>query len=229
MKRKSSFSTNRKFKRSRKWQYKKRRLGLRRSRFNCHRYKRYGTTENIDFDADGTNQFFGGAVSFSLGDVINNTELINLYDQYKIDTVVVKVQMLNIPESYHNAPGSGTGTESSTVNKTQLYPKFWYYRDHDDATAITSKTTFQEIGKAKCFVMEPNKVYSFKVKPSTLRDLGTGAAEVCYPKKLDCNYASVAHYGFKYGLDTMGTYTSASGFWKLNIEKLYYLKMFNSR
>lgn len=228
IKRKSSFSTTRKFKKSRKWQYKKRRLGLRRSRFNIHRYKRWGQPVTFEAAGDGTTTWFPMSYQFSLGDVENNTELISLYDQYKIDTVVIRMQMLNIPDASYGSTSLSNNTYSASINATQMYPKVWYYRDHDDNSLISSLASMREIGKAKCFVMEPNKVYSFKIKPSTLRTLAVGN-EVCYPKKIDCSYPSVPHYGFKFGLDTMGITVPLNASYKIRIEKLYYLKMFNSR
>lgn len=210
---------------------KKKRAMIRRpprgvSGFHVHNYKRYGERAIWQFDHNGSADYSAISTTFSLSQVTQYTELTNLYDQYKIMAVVVKVHLLNNPDSIY-APGVD-GAVGPFKNPT-FYPKLWYYRDYDDATAPADATVLKQIGKAKCFALRPNKVYSFKVKPAILNLLSGTATSPIWPKRLDCSNATQTHYGMKFALDYEGTPPVSGVSTKICIETLYYIKMFNSR
>lgn len=195
------------------------------SGFHVHNYKRWGATDVWEETGDGTTTFWSTAKTFSLSGVTNHSELTQLYDQYKIMAVVVKVHMLNNPDTIYPPGGSVT---ANPPNHT-AYPKLWYFRDYDDNTAPADRTTLKQIGKAKCFTLRPNKTYSFKVKPAVLNLLSGTATQPIWPARLDCTDSVQTHYGMKFCLDYEMTPPLTGVPIKLAFETLYYLKMFNSR
>lgn len=216
--------------------YTKRMKGLRnsRNRNNVHHYKRWGESDTFEFEGDGAATYYAPPTGevFTLADIQGHSELTALYDQYKISCVIFKFQMLNIP--VHTYPGVSTAADSTygtaaTGNQTAMYPKLWYYRDYDDSVAITDLDAFKEIGKAKCLVLEPNKVYTFKIRPAIQRGLTTGYYEPAWPKMINCGGDTIAHFGFKWMLDCNGMTTPADQYWKIRVDRLFYVKMFNSR
>lgn len=200
-----------------------------RGKFNVHMYKRWAEPERIEFEGDGSSTVFGGSTSFSLTQLRGVADFTSLYDQYKIVCVVVKFQLLNIPEQSYGNSSDTNNTDSASRNSTQLYPKLWYYRDYDDATAPATLDAVQQVGKAKCITMVPNKSYSFKIRPAITRTIQGASSEPAWPKRLDCTDGTIVHFGFKYMLDTMGQITPDGKFWKIQMDKLYYLKFYNSR
>lgn len=208
---------------------KKKRFIRRRSRqgqygLNVHMYRRYGASEDWTFTGDGTTQYDDNQFVFSLHDVANVNELTNLYDQYKISAVVVKFSLVPNPDAFY-IPNATTG---AGVNGMNYYPKFWYLRDYDDNNPL-SLPSMKEIGKAKCFTMQPNKTYSIKIKPAVLNLLSGTTTQPVWPKRLDCSASTQTHYGLKCILDFNGTAPPSTATWRIRVEKLYYLKMFNSR
>lgn len=196
---------------------------------NVHSYKRHCESLRLNVEGDGTSTFFGYGLNFMLSELPSYSEFVNLYDQYKISCVVVKIQMLNIPELDKAGCADTANTNSGTSNLTQLYPKFWYYTDYDDSQPPASLAEMQQVGKVKCFILRPNKIYTFKIRPALPRTIQGSVAEPSWPKRLDCSQPTLVHYGFKYGIDTMGQKTPDTVFWKFQIDRLYYLKFFNTR
>lgn len=233
-KRKRSMSSSRRvYKKARRSLIRRRNRGrlfrVSRPSMNVHVYKRWAVPQRIEFEGDGIATAFGGSTSFNLAEVRGAAEFTTLYDQFKIVCVVVKLQLLNIPEQSYANVADTNNTDSASRNATQLYPKLWYYRDYDDAIAPVSLQAVQEVGKAKCITMVPNKTYSFKIRPAVTRTIQGTSSEPAWPKRLDCGDSSITHFGFKYLLDTMGQVTPDNKFWKIQMEKLYYLKFYNSR
>lgn len=193
---------------------------------NVHLYKRWGQSSNLFTTAGATEQSW--ADKFTLNEVVNSSELVSLYDQYKISCVVVKFQMVSNPD-VPQPPGANAST---TINNPMFYPKLWYYRDYDDENTLTLQQ-MREIGKAKCIVLRPNRIYSVKLKPAVAMQVYRTAVTTGYaptwPKRLDCAANDIPHYGLKYVLDTNGVAPWNSGQFQLRVERQYYLKMFNTQ
>lgn len=193
--------------------------------FNVHMYKRFGSVEPWTDTGDGTTVEDSRTFVFSLSDVANSSELTSLYDQYKISAVVIKFQLINNPNVIYQ-PGS-TAT-SSPFNNIVSYPKLWYYRDYDDSNVI-SLASMREVGKAKCMTLMPNKIYSVKIKPSCLNLMSGTTTQPTWPRRLDCSAPTQTHYGLKCVLDYNGVPPPSGAVTRIQVEKLYYLKMYNSR
>lgn len=194
--------------------------------FHVHMYKRWGPTDEWVIDGNGNQSFFTTSKTFSLSAVTEHAELTQLYDQYKIMAVVVKVHLLNNPDSIY-APGVD-GATGPFKNPTH-YPKLWFYRDYDDNVAPADRTTIKQIARAKCFTMRPTKTYSFKVKPAILNLLSGTTTAPIWNQRLDCTSATQTHYGMKFALDYEMTPPLTGTTVKVVFETLYYLKMYNSR
>lgn len=192
---------------------------------NVHMFKRYGTPSTQVLTGTVEQQW---AETFALNKVQNSSELTALYDQYKIMAVVVKVQLINNPDTIY-PPGENPG---SATNNPTFYPKLWVLRDYDSSTG-SSLSSLRETGKAKMYVLKPNRILSFKVKPAVSRQLYetslTTGYEPAWPKRIDCTNAGIPHYGLQFNIDTLGVTPWNSGKFQVRVDYLYYLKMMNTR
>ena len=191
-------------------------------RRNVHLYRRHAPAVEHTFTVDT-----GAAQSFQIGDLANSSEFTQLYDQYKITRVVLRFQLVNVPDSgLVYAPGTNTGTYQST----NFYPKLWYYADYDDTTPPTT-TNIREVGKARCRVLRPNSMVTVSVKPAILNQLyrtpTTTAYSPVWNQRIDCSQGDVPHYGLKYAFDLNGV--SSTTAFKVRVERTYYLTMYNTR
>lgn len=145
----------------------------------------------------------------SLSQVINATDFANLFDQYRINFVVLKF-WLKID------PGAQTASTAS-------YPKMYWYRDYDDNTVPGSLSEIRENSKAHVTVMNPNRPVTIKFKPNTLQLLfQSGVANQYKPvfsQWLDMSTTTTYHYGIKYGIDDL-TNTN----YRVDIEQTIYFQ-----
>lgn len=141
--------------------------------------------------------------------LVNSTDFANLYDQYRINFVVVKF-WLKIDPSAQTASGAS-------------YPKLYWYRDYDDTTVPTSINEMRENAKCKVVVMNPNRPVTIKFKPNTLQLIYQSSIanqfKPAFGQWLDMATTSTPHYGFKWAIDdfTNTNYT-------LNAEWTYYFQ-----
>lgn len=203
------------------YRYKRRGLSS-----NVHFFKRWGTQSSITVNYPNTT--YAGSETFALSNIVNSTELVSLYDQYKIVSVVARFQLVNNPDATY-MPGITTTTSSSGSN---YYPRLWYYRDYDDNSTLTLDG-MREVGKAKCKTLMPNKPISIKLRPAVALQLyrsqtTTGYAPA-WPKKLDCSQPDIPHYGIKWVFDGLGIARRSEDQWIIKVDYLYYIKMHNTR
>lgn len=192
---------------------------------NVHSFKRWATTGTANIAYPATT--YSGVEKFTLDSLVSSTELTNLYDQYKINAVVVKIRLVNNPDATY-MPGI-TSVDSSGSN---YYPRLWYVRDYDDNSTLTLDE-IKQCGKAKCVTLKPNVEYKIKVKPAVAMQVyrtttTTGYAPM-WPKKLDCSQSDIPHYGIKWVFDGMGVTRRSNDIWNLRFEYQYYVTMFNTR
>lgn len=133
------------------------------------------------------------ASNIQLANVVNSTDFANLYDQYRINYVVLKIWLVTDPGAQSAAAGT--------------WPKFYWYRDYDDNTLPGSINEIRENAKARCAVLQPNKPLTIKFKPNTLQLLYQSAVASQYKpvfgQWLDMTTTSTGHYGFKYAIDNL--------------------------
>jgi hypothetical protein len=111
---------------------------------------------------------------------------------YKIEKVIVKIQLINNPD----AAIMPNNNPAATNNLNNFYPKIWYIRDDDDAAAETLLSIKERVG-VKCKVMRPNQILNIVIKPKVaVQTYKTATATGYGPKRMfiDCANADVPHY-----------------------------------
>lgn len=172
-----------------------------------HRFSRY-----MDgFPVTTTSVSEGFAYSFQLIDVLSYTEFTAMFDQYKIEKVIFRIQLVTNPDASVDANDAGTGAWHA--NSNNFYPKLWYIRDDDDSTAETLLSIKERVG-VKCKVMRPNQQLSIVIRPKiAVQTYKTATASGYAPKRMfvDCSNPEIPHYGLHMctdmnGLDPVGTF-----------------------
>lgn len=155
--------------------------------------------------------YLGGitASQIQLGNVVNSSDFANLYDQYRINYVVVKF-WLKIDPSAQTAAGAS-------------YPKLYWYRDTDSSGTPGSLNEVRENAKSRVAVMLPNRPVTIAFKPNTLQLIYQSALASQYKpvwgQWLDMSTTSTPHYGVLYAIDDL-TNTN----YKVDIETTFYFQ-----
>lgn len=125
--------------------------------------------------------------------LVNSTELTNLYDQFRINKVVTKIQFKIDP--------------SAQAANVASYPRFYYYRDYDDSNAPTSLAEMRENSKTKMLIMHPNRFITLVCKPNMLQTMWSSVISSTYKPAfgqwVDCAVPSASHYLWKYAIDDL--------------------------
>lgn len=144
----------------------------------------------------------------------NVSEFTNLYDQYRINFVVVKYFLKIDP----GAQAAGTAS----------YPKLYWYRDLDDSNAPLSLNEIRENARSRVKVMNPNRPVVIKYKPNSLQLIYTSAIanqfKPAYSQWMDVAQTGTPHYGHKWAIDDL-TNTN----YKVETEVTYYFQCRNPR
>lgn len=198
--------------------FKRRRMGMRRrvrgriGRRGVHHFKRGSALNTINGNA--VYAPYVDSLSFNLNAVINPSDFTSLYDQYRINYVVVKFHLRIDPSA--QAAGSAS------------YPRLYYYRDLDDTTAPSNLNEMRENQRCRMKVLNPQRCVTIKIRPNVLGMLYSTVGVTQYTPKfkqwLDCSTSTTIHYGIKYAIDDL-TNTN----YKVDIEKWYYISCRNSR
>jgi len=200
---------------------KRSRSGLRktsrrkRPSLNYHEFTRY--SDAVTTTTTSTTEIL--TYQFALVDVINYAEFTTLFDQYKINMVEFKIQMISNPD------GATQTNVASGANSVNWYPKFWYIRDYDGGGADSLSQIKERVG-VKFFVMRPNKEYTIRIKPKVLVQTYKTLTSTGYAPKalmLDCVDNNVPHYGLNAVIDCLGINpVDATGF-QFRVEYKFHL------
>lgn len=189
---------------------------------NKHSFRRMCAAEVIDV----TGVAYTAGMEFKLSDLPGVTEMSDLYDRYKLTTVVLKFRIINNPDvaTSLNA-GVGDVNTATLLNSTNWYPRLFYCKDYDDSTA-ESLGALRERAKTKMIVLKPNKYYKIVVKPAvtvqTYRTVSTTGYSPSWNQWIDMAQNNVPYYGLKYVVDCSGVTPQATRPFKLEIEKQYF-------
>lgn len=151
----------------------------------------------------GATTGIGGAYSFKLNDIPAYGEFTALFDQYKITKIDVFFKL-------HTNPFLWTATNGSNVNNGAAisFPTIFLCNDHDDDSGTPTLAELKERQKTRRFVLRPNSILKWTVRPSILNQLYRTATTTGYSpqwnKYIDCSAADVPHYGMKFFLDYDG-------------------------
>lgn len=184
---------------------------------NRHSFRRMCASEVIDV----TGVAYTAGMEFKLSDLPGVIEFSDLYDRYKLTTVVLKFRIINNPD----ATWPLNGAPAATNGITNWFPRLFYCKDYDDSSA-ESLGALRERSKTKMVVMRPNKYHKIVVKPAvtvqTYRTTTTTGYSPSWNQWIDMAQTNVPFYGLKYVLDCSGIDPSDTQPFKLEIEKQYF-------
>lgn len=191
---------------------------------NTHRYSRWTEPFTKSYDSQGINNDF----EFRFNDIISYSEFTNLYDQFKIDYVVVHLSLITNPD----ASFATNNVPTAATNSSNWFPKLWYIRDYDSGSAETL-TSIKERQGVKYFVMRPNRSYTIKIRPTVLVQTYRTSTTTGYgPKRMALDFANgvdVPHYGLRTVFDTLGLNPVDNQAFQVRCEVKYYFTCKNVR
>jgi len=156
---------------------------------------------------------------FKLEDVKGVADFADLYDRYKLTTVVLRFKLIS------NPPTANYVNNVLQGNHTNWYPKLWYCADYDD-NASETLNELKERAKTKCVVLQPNKIVKIVVKPAvtvqTYRTATSTGYAPTWNQWIDMANRDVPHYGLKFVVDTCGIDPSDTYPFKMEIDRQYY-------
>jgi hypothetical protein len=161
---------------------------------------------------------------FNFKQIPNYSELVALFDQYRIDKIELRILYQN-----NIAPVDTDGR----IGKTSPLPIMYYAPDFDDHTPPADQAALLEYGGCKMKILTANAPFSIFIKPNITRAVYQGitsAYESARPTKVDCNYPQVEHFGMKYFFrNWFNGLTDGTANAKLTIQPIYHITMFNDR
>lgn len=182
---------------------------------NRHSFRRMCAAENYDL----TGAAYTAGMEFKLSDLPGAIEFSDLYDRYKLTTVVLRFRIVNNPNA------TRTTMVNTDWNSSNIYPRLFYCKDYDDSTA-ESLGALRERSKTKMVVLQPNKYHKVVVKPAvtvqTYRTTTTTGYSPSWNQWIDMAQNNVPYYGLKYVVDMSGLDPADTQPYKLEIEKQYY-------
>lgn len=153
------------------------------SRPNVYDFKRKIYYENLFIVNSGTP--LGYAFQQTLSQLPNYTDFTNLYDQYMIKKIVVKI----IPKiTQHNLA-------TTTIGNSDL-PQLHSVIDYDDATTPTSVSQLVEYQTHK--MTRGNEVHTRVIVPKVELDVAAATSAPKAYQWLDCDASTVNHRGLKF-------------------------------
>lgn len=166
--------------------------------FKTHSFTR--CTRPITYSLDSTTNWVPNSLTFQLSDIINVSDFTNLFDQFKINKVVLTLRW---------SPRANTYTSTNTYASTGVYnPVLYYYTDHDDDDPVATQEDMLEVQRHKSRRILPQRPIYITVKPAVQAMAYQTALTTAYgPKwnmKLNMDDISAAHYGLKMGVNKLG-------------------------
>lgn len=188
---------------------------------NRHSFRRMCASEVIDI----TGVAYTAGMEFKLSDLPGSIEFSDLYDRYKLTTVVLRFRIINNPDAAGNLNQAWTGIPGTNVPTSNWFPRLFYCKDYDDSSA-ESLGALRERAKTKMAVLRPNKYVKIVVKPAvtvqTYRTTTTTGYSPSWNQWIDMAQTNVPYYGLKYVVDLSGIDPNDSYPYKLEIEKQYF-------
>jgi len=139
---------------------------------------------------------FGGSLQFMLSHLANVSEIVNLYDNYRIKKVVVQV-----------IPSFNSSDLAQVAGGTHGIPCMHYAVDSDDATVPANRTAIME--NSYCRTVRLDGPFNIVIVPRAQNVIATSgggsAAGGMLPSNtwLDTASQNVPHYGLKFWIDEL--------------------------
>jgi len=164
----------------------------------------------------GANLFW--TLAFSLQDLTQVATLTALFDQYRVDKVIVKL-----------VPQSTSINVMNTASPNNLVPTLYAVLDFDDSTALGSIAAAVEYDN--CQIVPYGQGVEIEVTPSYTPAIYAAGAFSGYAVQkagwVDCANTSVAHYGIKGVVSALTALSTSTVAW--NIYPKYYVSFRNTR
>lgn len=197
---------------------------IRRTR-RYYNFTRHWTAPGITIQSGNSRTYASDVHTFALDQLPTFSEFINLYDQYRICAVKMKI----FPSFNMNQV---TGTAALANGITDL-GRVWTVIDHDDDTAFPASAAgldaIREYQNVKC--TRGNRIHSRYFKPSCLTDIqdsgGATAAAPKFKQWISTQNPSVPHYAIKIFYDSDVSNGSAFTVGTLRLECKFYLQFKN--
>lgn len=161
--------------------------------------KEPGST-NVHLSLIGNDAIFSGnsTTTFTLFDTNAYTELVNLFDNYRITRVLYRWIVSRNPDQATSAGNKG------------IYPRLVWTHDFNDAISIGRDAIYQRANmKEVYFTDNYQRTRWYSLKPSTLTQVYESSTSTAYSPKwlqwLDTNDSQTPHYGIKYAWDQLFT------------------------
>lgn len=201
----------------RKRVYKKKKVVRRPKKSSYAIAKRINTKNDVYYferlsakpNLTGSNVPIFGSWIFQLSDLPNVTEFTNLFDQYMIMKVQLKMKLQFDPGAFTPA--------------TAFFPEIYLANDYDDNVVPSSTDELRQRQKCKQVIIKPNVWTTHYIKPAVQNVVynPNNSSSVGYGNKwnqwIDVADPTVSHYGIKYAIETLGTNQS------LKIDCRYYV------
>jgi len=160
-----------------------------------------------------------GSMAFSLQDLDQVTTFTALFDQYRIDRVIVQIKSRNPTANFNT---------SSVANATP--PSTYWVIDRDDSTTPTTLAAMRQYDN--CQEAQYNDHVEIDLQPSVTPAIYAAGAfsgyAVCRTGVwLDVANVSIPHYGVKFGITELSATASSTYYWDL--EFIYYVSFRNVR
>lgn len=139
----------------------------------------------------------GLSFQFKLSDLPGVSDFANLFDDYRINKVVLKLipQITSSNMPYNAAAGAGAGTGLGRN------PRVFYAADYDDSNVVTSINALRQYGNVKVRPVVGNKPIKIIITPAISQEILRTPSTTAYAPKwkqwLDLAYNDVPHYGIK--------------------------------
>lgn len=191
--------------------YKRKRMTKRmplakRPNINVHSFKRMLAGDFTNWSTgtvrDGCSRIAGNAVNLpwlggfqlnGLSSVLNTGEFTALFDQYRIDKLVLKFYLKIDP----GAQAAGAAN----------VPRLYYYRDRDDSTPATSLNEIRENGRGRLVPLSLYRPVTIVCRPNTLGLIYQSSVSSTYSPKfgqwIDCSNPGTPHYTWKMAIDDL--------------------------
>lgn len=155
----------------------------------------------------------GCSSAFRLNDILNSSDMTNLFDKYKFKWVKLNIYC--------------TSSTAAVTSMAQL-PSIIYFIDEDDQAIPTVASLREKMGARQKMFYPGKPVTIFLRAPKVQRQLDTDSLissgnEVSRAPWINCAYANVPHFGLKFALLDVNLNPTSSSYTKFKFDITYCL------
>lgn len=206
--------------------FRRRRMMRKKTQNKIHTFVRWSDKDTLFPSSTGPNQINESglgqnlAYTFKLENVVNSSDLANLYDQYRINKITMYLER------------QSNTTNASGASSTPFNKKISVVHDYDDANPLTQEDDYLEYANCKRYNAIGNGAIKITLYPKVLNTvLGAGGAPAYTTVNsnkiwLDVENDDTPHFGIK--IYVPGGIT-ADGYGLFKVRAKFHLSMRNSK